>query len=64
MKEERRKERKNETGRRETKRMKDAFKIVSERFRMRNATRCEILARLAEAGEFFVPPEPCSRYEI
>lgn len=48
---ERKKMRKNESGKEDTRRMRNAMKLIEKHFGMQKANKCEILARLVEEGE-------------
>jgi len=51
---EKKRTKKNESGRRETATMANVTKIIAKHFGMVKATRLEILVRLVEEGERFV----------
>ena len=51
--------RKNQSGKDETKRMRNAMKTIEKHFGMQKANRREILTRLVEEGELSLLSEPC-----
>lgn len=60
---ERRKNKKNENGRRETERMRSAVEIIGKHYGMKKATRSQILAVLVDKSKLSASPEYCARSE-